>query len=83
MTPQEFVSRCEASCADLALHFAHAPDEVFERGLDAFATKVHEKFSQRFGEWISPEAMAGTVETMCADIQGRRREIEAGGAGTA
>jgi hypothetical protein len=81
MTPREFVSGCEASCASLALHFANAPDEVFERGLEAFTTNVRGKLTERFGAWVSPAVIAGTVETMRAEVQRRRREIEAGGCG--
>lgn len=74
MTVEEFVSRCEAACAGLALLFVNAPEDVFERGLEHFAANVRAGLTERLGDQMAPEKIAEVVKAMRNDARLRRRE---------
>ncbi len=79
MKPEEFVARCEAAGAGLALLFAHTPDDVFERGLEHFVAKVRDGLAERLEERMAEERIAAIVEAMTVDSRLRRREIKSFG----
>ena len=83
MTPPEFVTRCEAAIEDLALLYAHTPDEAINRSLDRVLTNIEAGWLQTFKGFATPEDIAGVVADLGRRIQTRRREIEAAGGGTA
>lgn len=76
MTPKEFVARCEAACAGMALLFVDAPDDVFERGLDYFAAQVRDGLTERLEEQVEAERISEVVEALTADSRLWRREIK-------
>ncbi len=75
MTVEEFVSRCEAACAGLALLFANAPEDVFERGLEHFTTNVRDGLAERLGDCMAPDKIAALATAMRDDARLRRREV--------
>jgi hypothetical protein len=76
MTVEEFVSRCEAACAGLALLFANAPEDVFKRGLEHFTANVRDALTERLGDYMAPEKIAELVKAMRHDARLRRREVQ-------
>jgi len=83
MTPPEFVTRCEAAIDQMALLYAHSQAGAMEPHLARFKEIVTVQWIATFGEYLSHDEIREVVAYMVGRIQARRREIEAGGAGTA
>jgi hypothetical protein len=79
MTEAELVSRWIASIDDVALGFAHEPDAKVEASLERMRKNLNDEFVRVF-PIADPETMAAGVDSIIAEIQKRRREIEAAGA---
>jgi hypothetical protein len=75
MTDQ-FIDRCVAAAADLALFFVGAPDEQMLASLHQTRTNLETELSETFGADVA----ALIAETFCATVIRRRRELEAAGA---
>jgi hypothetical protein len=82
-TPADFLARCEAVVEELALLYAHTPDEAVEKSLADMLERTRAGWVVSLKAWATPEQIAEIVEDLGKQIQTRRREIEAGGAGTA
>jgi hypothetical protein len=78
MTETELVQRWIAAAADVALAFAHEPDAKVDASLARMRRNLIDKFCALFPS-AEPETMAAGVDCIVADIQKRRREIEAAG----
>jgi hypothetical protein len=77
MTPQaQFVERCVAAAADLALAFAHESDETVAASLAVTRANLAIKLTEPFGA----EVAASFADRFVAAVAGHRREIEAAGA---
>lgn len=82
-TPDEFVSRVQATVAELALALAHTPHERQEAVLHSFANAVRAQWRALFSPVLSADDVDGMVEDVLARILARRREIEAAAVGSA
>jgi hypothetical protein len=77
MTPQaQFVERCIAAAADLALALAHQSDEKVAASLATMRANLEAELSEPFGVADA----AAFAERFVAAVAGHRREIEAAGA---
>ncbi len=87
MTPAEFETTCEAALEDLALFYAHFPAEGVEQSLDRMLRRIEAGWLMTFKDFGTPEEVAEIVAVAVSRMKDRvltrRREIEAGGAGTA
>jgi hypothetical protein len=81
MTEEEskLVQRWIAAADDVALAFAHEPDEKVDASLARMRRNLNAEFLRVFPS-APPETMAAGVDCIIAEIQKRRREIEAAGA---
>jgi hypothetical protein len=79
MTEAELVERWTAAANELALVFAHEPDAKVDASLERMRQNLNAEFLRVFPN-AAPETMAAGVDCIVAEIQKRRREIEAGGA---
>jgi hypothetical protein len=78
MTPAE-LARCWIAAADeVALAFAHEPHAKVDAELARMRRNLNAKFCALF-PMAAPETMAAGVDSILAEIQKRRRAIEAAG----
>jgi hypothetical protein len=82
-TPAEFVARCEAVIEDLALLYAHSPDDKAQESLDHVLEETRAGWVETFKAIATPDDIASVMADVGERVQIRRREIEASGAGTA
>jgi hypothetical protein len=79
MTEVELMmQRWMAASDELALFFAHEPDAKVDAALARMRRNLNAKFCALFPR-AAPETMAAGVDSIIAEIQKRRREIEAAG----
>jgi hypothetical protein len=79
MTPAELlVNRWIAAADEVALAFAHEPDAKVDAELARMRRNLNAEFCALFPS-AAPETMAAGVDCIVAEIQKRRREIEAAG----
>ena len=81
MTEAELVKRWMAAAGDVALLFAHEPDEKVDASLARMRENRQVKFCALFPT-AAPATMAAGVDSIIREIQKRRREIEAAGVAT-
>jgi hypothetical protein len=79
MTPLELAQQWMATAEELGLLFAHYPDEKADASLARMRRNLNDKFLALFPS-AEPETIAAGVDCIVAEIQKRRREIEATGA---
>ena len=79
MTEAELVQRWTAAANEMALAFANEPDGKVDAALARVRQNLIVKFCALF-PGASPADLAAGVDSILADIQKRRREIEAAGA---
>jgi hypothetical protein len=72
------VQRWIAAADEVALAFAHEPDGKVDAELARMRRNLNAEFLRIFPS-APPEIMAAGVDSIIAEIQKRRREIEAGG----
>ena len=77
MTEAELVQRWIAATAEVALAFAYEPDEKVEASLERMRKNFNAEFVRVFPN-ADPETLAAGVDSIIAEIQKRRREIESG-----
>jgi hypothetical protein len=75
----EMLQRWIAAADDVALAFACQPDSKVDASLARMRRNLIGKFCALFPS-AEPETMAAGVDSILAEIQKRRREIEAAGA---
>ena len=75
-TEAELVQRWIAAADDVALAFAHEPDGKVDVALAGMRRNLIAKFCALFPS-AEPQIMAAGVDCIIAEIQKRRREIEA------
>jgi hypothetical protein len=75
----ELLLRWMVAADVLALLFAHEPDEKVDASLARMRHNLRAKFCALFPS-ADPATMAAGVDSIIAEIQKRRREIEAAGA---
>ena len=78
MTEAELVARWIAAADDVALAFAHEPDGKVDAELARMRQRIIDQFLVLFPS-APPETMAAGVDCIIAEIQKRRRELEAAG----
>jgi hypothetical protein len=78
MTEAEMLQRWMAAADEVALAFAHAPDGKVDAELARMRRNLIVKFCALFPK-APRETMAAGVDSILAEIQKRRREIEAAG----
>jgi hypothetical protein len=78
MTEAELVQRWIAAADQLGLLFAHEPDDRVAASLEQMRKNLIAEFFMLFPS-APPETMAAGVDCIVAEIQKRRREIEAAG----
>jgi hypothetical protein len=81
MTEAELIQCWIAAADKLALVFAHEPDAKVDAELARMRRNLNAKFCALFPR-APPETMAAGVDSILAEIQKRRRELEAGGGAT-
>jgi len=77
MTEAELSERWMAAANELALVFAHEPDIKVDASLERMRQNLNVEFCELFPS-ADPDTMAAGVDSIIAEIQKRRREIEAG-----
>ena len=77
MTEAELVERWIAAAAEVALAFAYEPDANVEASLERMRKNLNVEFLRIFPNG-DPETMTAGVDSIIAEIQKRRREIESG-----
>jgi hypothetical protein len=78
MTEAELVATWIAAADEVALAFAHEPDGKVDAELARMRQNLIDKFLMLFPS-APPETMAAGVDCIVAEIQKRRRELEAAG----
>jgi hypothetical protein len=78
MTEAELVQRWIAAADEVALAFAYEPDAKVDTSLARMRRNLNAEFLRVFPR-APPETMAAGVDCIVAEIQKRRREIEAAG----
>jgi hypothetical protein len=78
MTPAELAQQWMAAADEVALAFAYEPDAKVDAELARMRRNLIDKFCALFPS-APPETMAAGVDSILAEIQKRRREIEAAG----
>jgi hypothetical protein len=73
---QDFIDRCVASAADLALFFTGIPENEMMAALYQVRANIEAELAGMF----APDVAAAIAHAMVAAVAGRRREIDAGGA---
>jgi hypothetical protein len=81
MTPEEWETRVMAVVDDLGLFLASEPDEKVDASLARMRRNLNAEFLRVFPR-SDRETMAAGVDCIIAEIQKRRREIEAGFGGS-
>jgi hypothetical protein len=76
MTEDELLQRWIAAADEVALAFAHEPDGKVDAELARMRQNLNAKFCALFPR-AAPETMAAGVDSIIAETQKRRREIEA------
>jgi hypothetical protein len=79
MTEAELVQRWIAAADDVALAFAHEPDGKVDVALARMRQRLIAEFVALFPS-ADQQTLAAGVDSIIAEIQKRRREIEAAGA---
>jgi hypothetical protein len=79
MTPAQWEARIMAVVNDLGLFLASEPDEKVDASLERMRKNLKAEFLRVFPN-ADPATMAAGVDSIIAEIQKRRREIEADGA---
>jgi hypothetical protein len=74
-TEAEMLQRWMAAADDVALAFAHQPDDRVAASLEQMRKNLNVEFCALFPS-VEPETMAAGVDCIVAEIQKRRREIE-------
>ena len=74
MTDQ-FIERCVAAAADLALYFVGAPDEQMLASLQQTRTNLETELTEMFGA----EVATIVAQAFVSAVVGHRREIEGAG----
>jgi hypothetical protein len=82
-TPAEFLARCEAIIEELALLYAHTPDDKVKASLDRVLDETRAGWVETFKAIATPQDVAEVVADIGVRVQERRREIEAVSAGMA
>jgi hypothetical protein len=77
MTKSELAKRWTAAAAEVAFAFAHEPDEKVDAELERMRKNLNAEFVRVFPN-ADPETMTAGVDSIIAEIQKRRREIESG-----
>jgi hypothetical protein len=77
-TEAEMLQRWIAAADEVALVFAHEPDSKVDAELARMRRNLIAKFCALFPS-APPETMAAGVDSILAEIQKRRREIEGAG----
>jgi hypothetical protein len=78
MTPAELLQRWIAAADDVALVFAYEPDAKVDAELARMRQRIIDNFLALFPS-APPATLAAGVDSILAEIQKRRREIEAAG----
>jgi hypothetical protein len=78
MTEAELLATWIAAADKIALVFAHEPDSKVDKELARMRRNLIDKFCALFPN-APRETMAAGVDSILAEIQKRRREIEAAG----
>jgi hypothetical protein len=78
MTEAELVQRWIGTADEVALTFAHEPDGKVDAELARMRQRIIDNFLALFPS-VPPETMAAGVDSIVAEIQKRRREIETAG----
>jgi hypothetical protein len=74
---EKFIERVTAAIEDVALAFAHEPDDRAATSLEQMRANLKAQYANL---WPSiPETTSAMVDHIIECIQTRRREIEAGG----
>jgi hypothetical protein len=82
-TSVEFLARCEAVIEELALLYAHSPDDKAQESLDRVLEETRAGWVETFKAIATPEDIAGVMKDIGERVQSRRREIEKVGASRA
>ncbi|WP_294540012.1 hypothetical protein [uncultured Rhodoblastus sp.] len=82
-TPAEFLACTISVIEQLALLYAHSPDDKAQESLEQFLTEIRVDWTERFNAIATPEEIAEVAAEIGERVQERRREIEAGGWGIA
>jgi hypothetical protein len=77
MTEAELLATWLAAADEIALVFAFEPDEKVAASLEQMRKNLNAKFLALFPN-AEPATLAAGVDSIIAEIQKRRREIEAG-----
>jgi hypothetical protein len=77
MTEAELVQRWIAAADEVALAFAHEPDGKVDAELARMRQRIIDQFLMLFPS-AQLEIITAGVDSIVAEIQKRRREIEAG-----
>jgi hypothetical protein len=84
MTIDNFMSRAMSAIELMALGYAHVSDDVAEQSLARIAGNLREEWRPLLPVSVLPdEGLAEVVQDVIARVRTRRREIEAGGVGSA
>jgi hypothetical protein len=78
MTEAEMLQRWMAAADELALFFAHEPDAKVDAALARMRQRLIAEFVALFPS-ADQQTLAAGVDSIIAEIQKRRREIEAAG----
>jgi len=78
MTEAELMATWIAAADNVALALAHEPDASVDAELARMRRNLNAEFCALFPS-VPPETMAAGVDCIVAEIQKRRREIEASG----
>jgi hypothetical protein len=78
MTEAGLVARWIAAADEVALAFAYEPDAKVDKELARMRRNLNAKFCALFPR-AAPDDLAAGVDSILAEIQTRRREIEAAG----
>lgn len=84
MTSADFMSHALSAIELMALAYAHLPDDVAEQSLERIGANLRREWRELLPVAVLPDdGLAEVVEDVLARVQTRRREIEAGGVGSA
>ena len=75
-TPDEFVSRVQATVDELALALSHTPHERQETALQSFADVVRAQWRALFSPVLSAEDVDGMVGDVLARVRAKRDDLE-------
>jgi hypothetical protein len=84
ITSDEFMSRALSAIELMALSYAHLPDDVAEQSIVRIRDNLRREWRELLSVAVLPDdGLAEVVEDVLARVRTRRREIEAGGVGSA